>query len=654
MNILVARFIRNCLFFLLIAIYVGPSHAQSSEDELISEVDALNDFPEDDEGFASGEPLGLDDLPLDETPQDQAPILGNEQLLDGTSLGLDGPLGPADVTLKGMEFRQLGDRVRLELTMDKVADFASEPRKTRKQIVIELPNAKMEQSFLKRALDTGEFDGPVALVQAFDSRVGSNPSVKVLFQLRDFIEPTITKQGAKIFIDFPMLSGDGTLYRSQAQSYVRPELFISMSDAPSFKGARINLRVKDAPMSDVLNFLSQASGQNFILSEGGEEKVTLAMRNTPWDQVLATILVSKQLGYQKVGNTYRVAKATSLQKELQDSATAKEKEKELIGLETRLYSLSYLNVTEAEKSVTSLLKADKRASITTDARTNSLVITSIPENLERISRYLSSVDRQTPQVQIEARIVEATENLDRFIQHRWGISGFNVPGFKKVFNSDSGSISIPDIATRGTRNLESGSLGMNGSIDLGGAFGSLDAFFDILEKESNIKTIASPKVLASNNEEANLFQGRQAIFVELNSEGEQSVNTYDFTLDLKVKPQVTNDGFVLLDVDLKRDTIGEQVQSSAAAKDRRGIKTKMLVRSGDTSVIGGLYVDDQNETRAGVPWLRKLPIIGRLFEPVMSRVKKRTELLMFISPRIINADSALLKAAAPNVENRDL
>lgn len=624
--------------FIFSLISFSPLFAQ---DDLIKEIDALNDNPDagsgPDRSAPSSGSSNIEDLPVDDTPRDEPAVATEDNILQGP---LSGEIDNSQANITDMNFRQLSDRVRLVVNSTRAPDFKRELRKQRRQVVLELSNAKLAKTFLKRALDTGEFEGPVALVQAFDTKAGQDNNVKLLFQLRDLIEPTISRSGNNLLIDFPMVLKDGVIFRTRNAEAPKPELFLTINDTSAFKGSRINLNVKDAPLPDVLNFLSKASGQNFVLAEGSGTKVTLNVKNIPWDQVLAIILVNAELGYQRVGNTYRIAKISSLKTELEDAAKSADNEKKLQPIETRLFTLSYLSAKDARGSIEKLLRDTSRENATIDERTNSLVVTGFSENVERISRFLNSVDRQTPQVQIDARIVETSDKLDRKIQWNLSAEGMNLKkiGVQRITTGTNPP--SPNLNTQGI-------WGKSPNLD------DIDMLISANDTDTKTKVIAAPRVVVANNQEANLFQGSEVLVLVPDKEGTNTTKTYDYTLDLKVTPQVTNDGYVLLNLNLKRDTPNTQI-SAEQAKDRRGIVTKMLVKSGETSVIGGLYIDDNSSTRSGIPFFKDLPIIGVLFENQANKLKERRELLMFLSPKILNEEAALVRASANSIPAKDL
>lgn len=668
----------------------GPMVAQAQE--LKDELDALEDIPPDDlaglgkDGKKKDAPKAdtaatppptapapkdalddLDTLPT-ETPSATASVPGKNDAVpvdDAVeSLGSNGDVGleselkslddrekpnfsPPVAALTGvesepvgrvtnMEFRQMPDRVRLVLKGNRVADFSRELRSKRKQVIVEMKNMTIGKGVLKRALDTGEFDGPVALVQAFEAKAGSMPVVKVLFQLRNFTDPAIMKSGNDLIVDFPILS-DNTLFKNRTAERVQiPETFMSLTTKMPSVGQKISLSVKDAEVQDILNFLSKASGKNFVLVPGtGAAKVTLNVRATPWDEVLRIVLVNAKLGYQKIGNVFRIAPLDELRKELDDIAASSKKQEDLIPLETRLFALSYAKASIVVRALDDF-KTQSRGKVSVDERTNSVVMTDVPEILEKVARYLKSIDRQTAQVLIEGRIVEASKSFVQSLNMQFNLRKRGGP-----FNASALNIGTTDA------NIQNRFLPTIASL---GSFGSIAAFIGAQEKEDSARTIASPRTLALDNQPAVIQQGESIpIVTPATATTPSSVNFVDAVLRLSVTPQVTTDGYVFMNIELQRDT---PIQgASAGAKTTRSVKTQALVESGKTVVLGGIYISDRSENIIGFPWLRTLPIFGALFRGSNVSSENTKELLMFISPKVLNPDRAFLMNADKEEED---
>ena len=656
--------------FLMGGSYISNIPSASAQD-LQAELDALDELPEDDlEGFSGFEDEG--GVPLESSPaqSDQnttalssddedeedvansAPVRelgvgdldlqGLEQELNFNSFNDGGKLSVNQLNespqenfgdgvqglVTGLDFKQLADRVRLVVRTNRPVDWTRELRSQRRQVIVELRGMGFSKKILKRALDTGEFEGPVAYIQAFPAKVGDRNSVKVLFQLRSFVDPTVLRTGNDLVIDFPIVGGD-TLFRSgKAGRVVVPKTYMSANDIREYSGAPINLNVKQADLGDVLKFLSVKSGKNFVLSEGvgASKKVTVGLNGVPWDQALAIILFNQGLGYQDLDNVYRVATVAELQAELDVASASQKKARGLVSLETRLLPLNYSEGKDIETNIKDFLSERGKASV--DERSNTLVVTDIPEVLEKVDRYVSSIDKQTPQVRIEGRIVEATEQFTRNQGFIWGSSGNNPEvSFGSTLSED---------ATGGTGASTLTWLGLGG-------MASIDLQLRLSETNSTSRTIASPSVTVLANETANINQGIQIQTLSQDESGNTVTAFEPVTTELNVKPTVTSDGFVELEVDLKRDI---QDSTTAGSIGTRSIKTKMIVESGKTAVLGGLYVLDTTKNISGLPWLQKIPIFGRLFENDIGESRRTNELLMFISPTILNRGLSQVSGAS--------
>ncbi len=653
-----------CLGALLLGLPVLYSRVISAQD-LQAELDALDELPEDDlEGFSpaeEGEPMSNSSSTSSsenaQTQNQEAPPPASAMDDEGEASTSARELGVGDLDLQGLEqelnfdsfqdggklsinqlneapeqslgdgvkglvtgldFKQLSDRVRLVVKSNRPINWTRELRARRRQVIVEIRNMDLSREILKRALDTGEFEGPVAYIQAFPAKVGDGDSVKVLFQLRSFVDPTILSTGNDLVIDFPIVGGD-TLFRSKsATRIIIPKTYLSANDIREFVGAPINLNVKQADLGDILKFLSAKSGKNFVLSEGvgSDKKVTVGLNGVPWDQALAIILFNQGLGYQDLENVYRVATIAELQKEIDVAKQAFDKAKTLVPIETRLVPLSYTRGDDVTANIKDFLTERGKASV--DKRSNTLVITDIPEVLEKVDRYVRSIDKQTPQVRIEARIVEASEGFSRSKGFVWS-AGTNPKLNFGVDASDSETEVVGGSSSLTWANL--------------GGFQSVLAILRLAETKSQARTIASPSVTVLANETANINQGVQVKTETIDTKNNTITTQFvPITTGLQVTPQVTSDGFVVLNVDLKRD-IQEDPDGPIGT---RSVNTKLIVESGKTAVLGGLYTLDKTQSESGLPWLQDVPIFGKLFQNSKSTVEKTNELLMFIAPTIIN------------------
>ena len=598
-------------------------------------------------------------LPPPPPPPPPAPSSGNSFGGPGgnnPTASMTGVPNASTAKLTSLEFKPFPDRVRLILRFDRPVDYSRKIRSERRQVIFEMPNSVIKEDLLKRALDTGEFEGPVALVQAFDSSVGISPMVKVLFQLRQFVDPTTAKKDNNLYIDFPILRDKGLLFKdTAAQELIETENFLAMTDKTKFSGKRINLNVKDADIADVVNFLSGVSGENFVLGKGTKGKVTMKLLNVPWDQAFAVVLVNAGLGYQKTDNTYRIAPVADLKREITDAVEAKKKEEELAPVETRVYPLNYSETGTIVTQIRGLLGRDqagntKRENVVVDERTNSITVTATADIHRRIDAYIRRIDRQTPQLLIEGRIVEATKSFTEELGISWSLGPITSPENNRTFLNMGDTSVAPTTQGLGVSGFRLGEFG---------PLGFIDALLNLSEQESKAKTIASPRVVVENNTSASISQG-QTFFVPIQTTGggetqdgnvqaAATLQSVSANLALNVTPQVSNDGNVLLNITLTRNTFRLDAGDNIATDDRN-VNTTTLVPSGKTAVIGGLFIRDQTEQSAGIPILRKIPFLGSLFSPTKRNVETETELLMFISPKILNPEQSLASSKLTSQE----
>jgi type IV pilus assembly protein PilQ len=580
-----------------------------------------------------------EELEQPEVQKQDEPKVENENI--GTTEALTGIPDENVAKLNSIQFRQLKDRVRLILRASRSLDFEKIVRKDRKQVIVELRNVVFAKSNLSRVLDTGEFDGPVALVQPFKSKAGALASIKVLFQLRRMAEPRINRSGSDLYIDF-MLQGATTnrLFKDSAaeEAPVFPETFLAVDGKARYSGKKISLNVKDADLSDILALLSNVASKNFVLGEAVSKKITLSVKDTPWDQVLAIILVNNKLGYQKVGNVYRILSADQIRTELAEIAKTYEARSDALPLETRLIPINYAKASEIQSNVKDL--QSKRGKISVDTRTNSIVVTDTAEDLEKILTYIQSIDKQTALIEIQARIVEASENFVRRLNLDWSagpIGQGNLTGSTVNMRRVNGS-------GDGVFDFRIGNLS---------SLGSLNTLLAIAEQEDQAKIIASPRVTVLDNRTANISRGDQFNRLGSSVQGPATLITVNADLRLSVTPQVTSDGFVLLNVNFQRNTPNEGV-GDGSSLTTRSASTEMLVESGKTGVIGGIYTIDKTSGTSGWPLFKNLPILGTLFTNNRQSTNRMSELLMFISPKILNSDKAFLSYKETNPESAEL
>lgn len=432
----------------------------------------------------------------------------------------------------------------------------------------------------------------------------------------------------------------------------------------AFSGRRIDLDFKDADIHNILRLLADVGGVNVVTADDVGGTVTIRMRNVPWDQALDVILQAKGLGMVRRGNLIRVAPMATLEKE-REAAIARAKQREqLAPIETRLVPVSYAQAEELNPRVKELLSS--RGSVSVDARTNMLIVRDIIENIDDIEELVRNLDTQTPQVLVEARIVEATSQYIRDVGIQWGgdvtastatgnptglVFPSNVAVAGGAYDAQApaqglspfvGTVSPPNFlvnlpAVTGTG--AGGAIGLTlGS--LGGNF-NLNVRLSAAESNGVVRIISSPRILTLDNHESHIAQGTLIPYSQVSAQGVQTA-FQEAKLELKVRPHVTSDGSVAMHVKVTRDE--PDFSRTSARGDptilKREAETELLIADGNTAVIGGIYTRNTGRNVEQVPFFGEIPILGALFK--RRRVRdERNELLIFLTPRIVNREASI-------------
>ncbi len=427
-----------------------------------------------------------------------------------------------------------------------------------------------------------------------------------------------------------------------------------------YTGRRISLDLKDADVQNVLRLLADVSKLNIVASEDVTGKITIKLRNVPWDQALDVVLAAKGLDKVRNGNIIRVAPATTLRKEEQLAADRLQTQLRLEPLTVRLIPLSYATAESIAPKVQSLLS--ERGKVSVDTRTNVLIVEDIAANLVRAERLVRTLDTQTPQVLIEARIVEARSSFSREVGIQWGgrtnfnrrygnQTGLEFPnsigltgGADDRFSGAGAPITTPNYAV----NLPA-TVGTGGGGALGLVLGSLtdsavlNLRLSAAEAVGRIKIVSAPRVVTLDNEEARILSGERVPITVLTANG-PTTRFINANIELKVRPHVTQDGSIFMKVSATKNELSDRVDFLGVPGILiKEAETQMIVDDGDTAVLGGLYKRNTAENDTMIPWLGNIPVLGWLFKR-NSREDLRDELLIFISPRIVNRSSALVSS----------
>jgi type IV pilus assembly protein PilQ len=410
-----------------------------------------------------------------------------------------------------------------------------------------------------------------------------------------------------------------------------------------FTGKRISLDFQDAEISSVLRLIADVSGLNMVVGEAVKSKVTLKLLNVPWDQALDLILKLNNLGQIREGNILWIDTLANITRLRDDAAKAKEATLKAEELVTRII---YLNFSDAAKSIdVAKSSLSPRGEIKVDARTNALVVRDIPDNVARVERIIHDLDQRTPQVQIEARIVQASKNFARGLGIQWGISSItkgNIGSSPLTVNIGASGVAVGTQANDFFVNLPASASGVTvPGTTLGllvgkflGTTGTLDLRLSAGEALGQTKVISAPKIITLDNKPAKLEQGSQVPFQTTSLQGTQTTFV-DATLALNVTPHVIpHASAVRLEIKVTKNSVGASVSNAGPTIDKKEATTEILLRDGETTVIGGIFEETRSDTTQGVPWFNRIPFLGWLFKNEGVSVNQ-TELLVFVTPIIV-------------------
>jgi type IV pilus assembly protein PilQ len=467
---------------------------------------------------------------------------------------------------------------------------------------------------------------------------------------------------------------------------------IPPSGPREYIGQRISLDFKDADIQNVLRILADVSGLNVITTDDVQGKITMRLVEVPWDQALDSILRTRGLDMVRDGNIIRVSTVEKLKDEREALRAANEAQAQAEPLRVRYIKVNYGKADEKfVKKIQEILT--DRGSATWDERTNTIVVRDIDRGIADSEELISHFDTQTPQILIEASIVEATENVARDLGVQWGYTykaspetgnapGVNFPGRINTGGSGLGTgvgsvapgqlpvARVPFIADFPATSVAPG-LGSAFDVVLGSLDGSksLAARLTALEREGKGKIISRPRVVTLNNQPAKI-ESLEILRVKLPSTGtvistgaggvagssQAATEQIKTGITLTVTPQLSSDGFVFLDVFAKSSTLQPPAQSQALSPDgipneiSREAESHVLIQDGETFVLGGVFRNTLNDNENGIPYLRAIPVLGWAFKNTVKN-DNRQELLVFITPRSVRVRGSEDLASLPSAED---
>ena len=413
------------------------------------------------------------------------------------------------------------------------------------------------------------------------------------------------------------------------------------AEEKKYVGEKISIDFQDVELVHVFRLIADISGYNIVVSPDVKGKFSMKLIDVPWDQVLDVILRNYGLSKMTEGNIIRVAPTSVLVKEEEAIARAKESQEKSGDLVTRVYAINYAAVKDIKKAIDNAKILTKRGFISIDERTSSVIIKDVEKKHADYKNLIQALDQPTPQVSIDAKIVEVTRTFKEEFGIQWGmlwsppdsrmtIGGTSITGENGYHQGNPLIVNLPSVST---------SKGAGGSIGLGYINASqlfaLDMQLSAMESTGNGKVISNPKITTSDNQQAKIMQGKKIPYQTVSQEGTQT-EFVDAVLELVVTPHITPEGTIVMDIEAKKneaDLAGAQVLGVPTI-DVKEVKTQVLVKDNDTLVIGGIFKTDTAKNLESVPGFSKIPILGRLFQ-YEKQVDNTNELLIFITPRIV-------------------
>ena len=552
--------------------------------------------------------------------------------------------GDARSSLRDIDFRRTTDgsgRVVVELGQ---RNTGVDIRQQGQALVVDFQKSSLPEN-LRRRLDVADFATPVQTVNTFVQ--GEN--VRMVIEPKGLWEHNAYQTDTQFVIEVKPVRED-------------PNKLVQGSRG-GYSGEKLSLKFQNIEVRAVLQVIADFTNLNIITSDTVGGNLTLRLKDVPWDQALDIILQTRGLDMRKNGNVVWIAPRDELATKEKLDLEQRSQITDLEPTRTESFQLNYQKAADVRTLLAAAGQSvlSKRGSATVDVRTNQLFVQDTPTRLEEVRKLVAKIDIPVRQVLIEARIVEAVDNFSKNLGAKLGYNqrgpdranlfGNQVGGLNTIIGGNQTAVTqsvgaatqvtgIPTIAD--TLSFNGAAAGLNavpaGSFAITLANSSLTKFINLelsaLEADAKGKIISSPRVLTADQSEATIEQGTELPYQQATSSGATAVAFRKAVLSLKVKPQITPEGNIIMDVTVNKDSVG-QIINGGISIDTKVVKTQVLVENGGTVVIGGIYTQNENDTLTKVPFFGDLPVFGNLFKN-SQRLNNKTELLVFITPRVMS------------------
>ena len=533
-----------------------------------------------------------------------------------------------DVTaLKDIDFRRgVGNagKVIVELANNQVG---VDIRQQGQNLVVEFLKTSLPEG-LRRRLDVSDFGTPVETV--------------VSSQAGDRVRMVVTPKGNW---EHSAYQSDNQFVLEVREQKVDPS---KLTQGPGYNGEKLSLNFQNIEVRSLLQVIADFTNFNVVTSDSVNGAVTLRLKDVPWDQALDIILQAKGLGMRKSGNVLWIAPKDEISAREKQELESKASLESLEQLRTQGFQLNYTKAADIAGQIQSSGSArilSTRGSVIAEPRTNQLFVTDVPSKLEQVQQLISKLDVAVRQVMIEARIVEADDTFGKSLGVRLGGGSRENPALNGGANFGStysavSSTAGPTLASTPFVNLPATpTSGQAATFALSlfnqGATRFLSMEISALEADGKGRIVSSPRVVTADQVKALIEQGTEFPYQTATSSGATSIAFRKANLKLEVTPQITPEGNIILDLDINKDSRGETT-SAGIAINTKHVQTQVLVENGGTVVIGGIFEQTERDDVNKVPVLGDLPALGNLFK-TRSRVSNKSEMLIFITPRVLSS-----------------
>ena len=510
-----------------------------------------------------------------------------------------------------------------------------------KQIVVDFANTDVPTE-LQRRLNVTNFNTPVLYVDTM--KQGKNG--RMIIEPKGDWEQSAYQADKKFIIDVRQVVED-------------PNKLVK-GNKPGYAGEKLSLNFQNIEVRSVLQVIADFTGLNIITSDTVTGNITLRLKDVPWDQAMDIIIQNKNLAMRKIGNVITVAPADEVAAKEKAQLEATNAISDLEPLRTEVFTLKYqkaatllnlLNGANSSSGSASQNKSilSKRGTAVVDVRTNTMFVQDTEKNLEQIQEIISKTDVAVRQVMIESRLVIADDKFGKELGARFGI--------QHAAKSDGGNNTLSiggtlpaTVGNTGTATASTG--GLNSNLPVANAFGTiafslfrlpagllLNLELSALESDKRGKVVSSPRVTTANQQKAIIQQGTKIPYQQASSSGATNVSFVDATLSLEVTPQITPDDKIIMDLVVKKDSVGQVVQNTPSI-NTQSVTTQVLVANGETAVLGGIYEQVERNDVDKVPFFGDLPIIGNAFKH-RTKQDDKSELLIFVTPKIMDESLGL-------------